>query len=147
LITIIFNSNETNQEKESALVLNITNSIINSNENTFRITATETTTTHLPIKEKTVTTSPASVTSWIETTSTDDEINPLTVLECLPYVNSTDIDDLTPIIDRYNLPNKPEPELIALFHKNRRLSMDQLKIKLLKLKYEVISSVMCLTIS
>ena len=64
-------------------------------------------------------------------------MRPQLIIECLPYVNQTDVDNLTGIIERYNLPNKPQPELLSLFQKHAELSMEEIKMKLIKIKNEV----------
>lgn len=128
-------------QETSALVLNITGSILSVNDNIFRTTETETPRTHVANSQPAPEQIPLAVTSLIGTTSSD-EIRPQSVIECIPYLNQTNIDTLYGIQNRYNLPNKPDPTLIKIFHNNNNKlpNLENIKNRLIKLKSEVITN-------
>jgi hypothetical protein len=143
-------------QETTALVLNITGSILSPNENIFKATQIETTGTHAPTGTNSHTQSSSASSTTTTTTTTAIEQPPLTslvdstsrdrdeirsVIECIPYLDHTKIDTLPAVRDRFLLPNKAEPELIKVFQKNknneRTMSIEGLKKQLIRIKREV----------
>jgi hypothetical protein len=142
-------------QETTALVLNITGSILSPNENIFKATQIEKTGTHattgtnshtqsssasLTTTTTTIAAEQPPLTSLVDSTSRDrDEIR--SVIECIPYLDQTKIDTLPAVRDRFLLPNKAEPELIKIFQKNknneRTMSIEGLKKQLIRIKREV----------
>ena len=63
------------------------------------------------------------------------------VIECIPYLDQTKVDEFPSIKERFTLPNKAEPELIKIFQKTKNTAhstIEEIKKNLIRIKREVI---------